>query len=373
MLKALIEKRNALIIEMEELLSTAKTETRAFNKDELSRFEVIKSEVKNIDETIKADEEIRNLEPKQPSKTNQETEQRALDEQNFLSFVRGEQRALGQATSGGIVPKTIASQIIETVKELSPIYSLATVYNVKGQLVFPVYDEKTSSIGAAYQGAEFTELTEGTGKFTTVELNDYVIGVLAKVSKSLMNNTDVDLLSFIVNKVAQAIADFLEKELILGTVGKMSGISSTTNTVTSATTGKVDLDDLIDLQDAVPEVYQTNAIWIMNKATRKAFRKLKDADGQYILNKDATTAFGWSMFGKPVYITSSAPVVAAGNKAVFYGDMSGIVVKLSKDVEVNVLTEKYSNEYAIGVNAFVQADSKVVDHQKIATLVVKSA
>lgn len=369
-MKKFIEKRNALIEEMEGLLDTVKAETRAFNEEEVSRIEAIKAEVRDLDNTIKVEEEMRAMDKKVEVKEVKQVEQRALDEANFLSFIKGEQRALDVATNGGVIPTSIANRIIEKVKELSPIYSMATVYNVGGDLVFPVYDESTSSIGAAYAD-DLTELTEGTGKFTTVKLQNFIVGCLAKVSKSLMNRTDFDLVSFVVNKVAQAIAEFMEKELIKGTTNKMSGISSTTNTVTSAVVAKVDVDDLIDLQMAVPEVYQANAVWIMNKATLKGLRKLKNADQEYILNKDATTAFGWSLIGKPVYVTESAETVATGKKAVYYGDMSGLVVKLAQNVEIQVLVEKFATQHALGVVGYIEADSKVVENQKIAALVVK--
>ena len=248
---------------------------------------------------------------------------------------------------------------------------MTTVFNVGGDLVFPVYDETSSSIGAAYSD-DLTELTEGTGKFTTVKLQNFIIGSLAKISKSLMNRTDFDLVNFVVNKVAKAIAEFLEKELINGTTNKMTGVLSATQGITSATANKVDFDDVIDLMDLVPEVYQANACFIMHKSTRKALRKLKDLEGNYILNKDATTPFGYSIFGKPVYITESTPEIAGGAKAIVYGDMSGLYVKLAQDVELQMLMEKYATQHAIGCVGYVEADSKIVEPQKIAVLTVKA-
>lgn len=368
-MKALIEKRNALMDELEGLLNAAKTETRAMNEDENGRYEAIKSEVNEIDKTLKAEEELRAMDKKVDTKVDEKVEQRALDEQNFLTFIK-EQRALDVGSNGGIIPTSIANRIIEQVKELSPIYAMATVYNVGGDLVFPSYDETTSSISATYAD-DLIELTEGTGKFTTVKLQNFIVGCLAKVSKSLMNRSDFDLVSYVIRRVAQAIAEFLERELIQGTVGKMSGISSTTNTVTTAVVAKVDIDDLIDVQMAVPEVYQAKAVWIMNKATLKGLRKIKDTNGDYVLNKDATSAFGWSLLGKPVYITQSADLVVTGKKTIFYGDMSGLVVKLAQNVEIQMLMEKYATQHAIGVVGYVEADSKVVENQKIAALIVK--
>ena len=45
----------------------------------------------------------------------------------------------------------------------------------------------------------------------------------------------------------------------------------------------------------------------MSKQARTAIRKLKDGEGNYLLNKDAT------LFGRPVYISDAVDSIAAGN------------------------------------------------------------
>lgn len=363
----LLEQRNNLLDEMDGLVNKAKAETRAFSEDESNRFEAIKKEIGQLDKTIAAEEEARSFEKMKNKKPDGKEEQRALDEAKFLRFIRGEERALDVANNGGVIPTHIANKIIEKVKELSPIYAMSTIYNVGGDLVFPVYDETTSSISAAYVD-DLTELTEGTGKFTTVKLQNFIVGCLAKVSKSLMNRSDFDLLNFVIGKVAKAIAEFLEKELIVGTAGKLTGVLSATQSVTAASATAIVADELIDLQMTVPEVYQAGAVWIMHKNTFKAVRKLKDGDGNYLLNKDATNGFGWTLLGKPVHISESVPTIATGAKVIAYGDMSGLYVKLAQNVELQVLNEKYATQHAVGVVGYVEVDSKIVEPQKLAIL-----
>lgn len=367
--KRLEEKRTELIEEMGDIVNKAESETRTLSEEENKRFGEIRTEIANIDNTLKAIEEARILENKTPTK-DKKKEQRTIDEENFLKFIRGEERALSVADNGGIIPVSIANRIIETVKELSPIYGMVEVYNVSGDLVFPVYDETQSSIKAVYVD-DLTELTEGTGKFKTVKLTNHIVGCLAKISKSLMNRTDFDLVSYVVRKVAQSIAEFLEKELIKGTEGKMNGIESTTNVITSENVGKIVADDLIEVQMAVPEVYQKDAAWIMNKKAFKSLRKLKTTDGEYLLTKDLANGFGWMLLNKPVYITESADEVATGNKPLFYGDYKGLALKLAQNVEIQILMEKFATQHAIGVVGYIEADSKMVDHQKIAALEIQ--
>ena len=59
---------------------------------------------------------------------------------------------------------------------------------------------------------------------------------------------------------------------------KITGLTTVANVVTAAATTAVTADELIDVQDAVIDAYQKDAIWIMNRATRTAIRKLKDGN-----------------------------------------------------------------------------------------------
>lgn len=370
---ALMEKRNALLDEMDGIVNGAQEEIRAMSEEEAARFGKIKNEIEKIDATLKADEERRAMEvfqgaPAEFHAGEKQEETRAADESSFIKFIRGEEtRALDVSQNGSIIPATIANRIIEKVKELSPIYSMVTVFNVGGDLVFPVYDTENSNVNAAYVD-DMQELTEGSGKFTTVKLENFIVGTLSKVSKSLMNRTDFDLVGFTVNKVAEAISEFLEKELLVGTAGKMEGVLSSKNIVTAAAADKISADELIDLQDTLPDVYQAGACWIMSKDTRRKVRKLKDSEGNYLLNRDISTPFGYMLLGKPVYISESCPIMAAGKTAVAYGDMSGLYVKLAQNVEIQVLMEKYATQHAVGVVGYIECDSKIVEPQKLAVL-----
>ena len=110
----------------------------------------------------------------------------------------------------------------------------------------------------------------------------------------------------------------------------------------------------------------------MNKATRTAIRKLKDTHGNYILNKDATAKWGYTLFGKDVYTSDNMPRMEAGKTAIYYGDMSGLAVKLSEEINIEVLREKFATQHAVGVVGWLEMDSKVENAQKIAKLVMKS-
>lgn len=372
-LKSLVEQRNDKAAEMQTILDAAKAETRAMNTEEMAKFNVLEKEISDIDATIKAEERARdlNLNIVDPNRK-EELRAEEAEERAFGNYIRGivEQRAdvnLTTGDNGAIIPSSIANKIIKKVYDICPIYQLATRYNVGGTLNIPYYDESTQSITMAY-ATEFTELESTSGKFTSIELKGFLAGALSKVSKSLINNSQFDIVNFVISAMADSISKWIEKELLNGTVDKVAGLSGVTQKVTAAAATALTADELIDVQESIPDVYQGSAIWIMNKATRKAIRKLKDGDGNYLLNKDFNAKWGYTLLGKDVYTSDNMPTMAVGKTTVYYGDMSGLAVKLSEDVSIEVLREKFATQHAVGVVGWIEIDSKVENAQKIAKL-----
>lgn len=378
--KQLIEKRNALIEEMEKMVEACETETRAFNEDESKRYEEITKELNDLDATLKAADELDEKRSYQPIEKPDKTKDRAeLEERAFESYIRGtldlETRAdvnLTKSDNGAVIPSSIANKIIEKVKEMSPLFAMATIYNVGGTLTIPSYDETTQKITMAY-ATEFTTLDSTSGKFTSISLTGFLAGARSLVSKSLVNNSQFDLVPFVVRKMAEAAAYWIENQLINGTTSKIDGLSKVTASVTAASATAVTADELIDLQETIPDVYQGGCIWVMSKATRTAIRKLKDGQNNYLLNKDATSRWGYTLFGKDVYISDNMPDMAAGKRAILYLDPTGLAVKMTETPSVEVLREKYADQHAIGVICWMELDSKVENAQKIAVLAMKAS
>jgi len=399
--KKLIEKREQILAEMELLTNTAETEERALTEDEQAKFDAYEKEIRAIDATVKTEERARALntvtekedKPAKKAKLSRVT----AEERAFEAYLRGhavEVRADGddagdgegsgegsgegetvtvtdqnmtKTENGAVIPSSIAKKIITKVVEISPLYQKATRYNVKGTLSIPYYDEDTSTINVAYAD-EFEELTSTSGSFKSIQLQAFLAGALTKVSKSLINNSQFDIVSFVVDRMAKAVARFLEKELLKGSTDYAEGLSTATQVVTTASSSAITSDELIDLQDEVPDVYQTDSIWIMNKKTRTAIRKMKDGQGNYLLEKDATAKWGYRLFGKDVYVSDFVDQIATGNTVIYYGDFSGLAVKLSEDMDIQILREKFATQHAVGVVTWIEFDSKIENQQKIAVM-----
>ena len=388
-LKALTEQRAEKQTEMETLLNTVKTEERAFSDEESELFTQLESDIQRINETLDAIAKGRELtkEPEaEETEAKKEEEEEMKEEENkvaqeeraFENYIRGvvletrDDVNLTKGDNGAIIPTSIAKKIIKKVYDVSPLLEKTTKYNVKGKLEIPYYNETSDAkVNMAY-ATEFVSLESNVGKFTTIELTGFLAGALAKLSKSLLNNSDFNLLNEVINIMSESIARWVEKELITGTTDKVDGLKGVTLGVTTASSTAITTDEIIKLKRSIKQQFQKNAIWIMNPETLTAISLLKDDNGRYLLQDDLTNDFGYTLLGKPVYESDNMPQIGAGNIAIYYGDMSGLATKFVEELEIEVLREKYADQHAIGVVAWMEFDAKVEDAQKISKLTCKA-
>lgn len=394
-MKELIEKKNDLITRAEDVLNMAKAEKRELTEAEAEELAEIRDNVRKIVKTLELDDDFREMEKMEVKKDDAPKEDEVMDEKEvmkekevqetraFENYLRGmivHERAgeLTPATTGSgiglggvLIPETIVNHIIRKVYDICPILDRSQKFNVKGRLEVPYYPADSQKITVAYQ-SEFVQLSSTSGSFATVELTGFLAGCLTKISRSLINNVDFDIVGFVVDEMAYAIKRFIEHELLVGTSGKVTGLSTLSNVLTTASANAITADEVVKLHDAIKDDFQSNAIWIMSPATRTALRTLKSQTGYFLLNDDISTPFGTTLLGKPVYVSDNMPDIGAGNNVIFYGDMHGLATKFNEEINIQVLRERYADEHAIGVVGWFEFDSKVIDEQQIAVMTMGS-
>lgn len=386
-IKKLTEEKNNKTTQMLELLNTVETEVRAFTEEEEKRFNQLKGEIEAINTTIKAFEDGRKLVVDKENQANvrsQVSEERALeveqrDISDFATFIRNnvlseraEENNFSQGTNGVIIPTTIADKIITTARNMSPILEKATRYNTKGNLEIPVYGqtEDGKDITVSYS-EDFKDLVESAGAFTSVTLKDYLIGSLAKIGDSLVNNTDVDLVNAVINTIAEYIKFFLEKEALKGTEGKITGCSDIMEKQTHKTTGaSMTYDDLVKTKNKVVQAFRKGSLWVGSQNTQTELELMKDANDRPLFQPDPSGEFDGMVLGYPFYVSDNMDDIATGKTALIFGNFSGLALKTTKDLEIKVLKEKYATQHATGVLAWLEADIKVEHHQKLSKLVI---
>lgn len=406
--KSLAEQRAEALKEMQSIIDKAKAETRAMTDEETGKLDELGKSIEAIDKSMDAEKRALEKLSKEAPAVADDTgtsgpapavknvsdlsaaEQRALiseeDKRSFMNIIsnmpdkRAGEQNFNVDNNTALIPTSISHLIITEVKERCPVFALATRYAVKGKLEVPVYGDKTvdgvaHNITVGYQ-SEFTELTADAGAFTSITLEGYLVGALTLVGKQLINNSEIPVFDFVVTEMAKKISEWIEKELLTGTgVNACTGILVGANSINTGSTSAINADMLIDAQAAIPTVYQHGACWTMNPKTFTMIRKLKDSTGQYLLQQNGgiTSAFPYTLLGKPVYLSDFMPLPGENSKAIIYGDYSGLSVNMREQIEIEVLREKYHTMHAIGIDAWFDLDSKVTDKQKLIVLKMAAA
>ena len=289
MTKYLEEKHNDLITRAEEVLNLAKEEKRELTEEEAKELTEIRDEVGRIKETIDLEDnfrEMKTMERKMDDEPKEEkvVETRAInvggetlnvreDEYKaFESFIRGIENRddpvnMTKGANGAIIPTTIVDWIIRKVYDICPILERSQKFNVVGNVSVPYYPADANNINVAY-AEEFSALTSTAGKFGSVTLTGFLAGALTKVSRSLVNNSKIDIVGFVVDEMSRAMKRFIEHELLIGSPAhdevpaKVLGLSTLTNGIVAESASAITADEIVKLHDKIKDEFQTNAIWI---------------------------------------------------------------------------------------------------------------
>ena len=352
------EHRNELLQEMERILNQAKIETRSLSVQENKRFQELKAKIGTMDrekeqrdlESLASNSIITKRNYKAPISPKEEEEVRA-----FIDYVRtGQTRDLSSGQNGAVIPTSIAQQIVSRIFEISPLFAEATLYEVGEDLNLPVFNSElvTSFI------TEFEEILTSGGTFASVPLKSKIIGTLSKIGKSLINRTDLDVLPFIINAVAQNVVQFLENEIILNTNGRFASTLATgvTQTLTAGATGVITPIDLVSLKNSIPSIMLPNAKWLLHKDTLSYLQSLTDANGNLLFGNNLSEASGNTLLGFECMISDAMPVMGASARQIYFGNFKeGLAIKLGAQ-SVEVYKEMFANQYAIGVGSFMEVD-----------------
>lgn len=366
--KELREKRDQIVEQMQTITDNAtNVEKRTLTTEEQQKFADLKKEVEDIDATLEAMEQSRTLLP--PTKTPEKKEPvEDIEIRTFANIIRNRVDAnITKTANGAVIPTTIAKKIIDVAEDRSPLFKDAEKYNIRGTVSIPYVDTDNDNITVAY-ATEFTELEAKDTKLLTVDLKGFLAGALCKVSRSLLNSTDLDLTTFVVNKMGAALADFLDKQIIQGDSTHITGLSTATQIVTAKAATAITADELITLKNKLKSVFQAGAYWVMAPDTLTAVQQLKDENGRYLFNDEIKNGFSGTILGKPVYTSDQCPGMAATKTAIFYiSPKQALAAKIVED-SVQILNEKYATQHAIGVVEWAEVDCKIQNQQAVAVL-----
>ena len=111
-----------------------------------------------------------------------------------------------------------------------------------------------------------------------------------------------------------------------------------------------------------------NAVWVLNDSTVKVIRKLKDSNGNYLLQPALKDGEVSTILGRPYFTSEHAPEIAAGAKTVIFGDLSYYWIGDRQGISFRRLNELYAGNGQVGFLASKRLDGKTVLPEAIKVL-----
>lgn len=396
----LVERQNKIWQRMKELLAVTTAENRDWTAEERANYDQAEADLETVSgdierlqraaklEAVDHTQVVRTADPEDRADTTDPERRDREYRDAFWTYVRhgmneltpdqrqvlqsgfSEVRAQGttvDAAGGYLVPEGFRAAISETMKAYGGLLQLANVITTDtGQdLPWPTNDD-TGNVGAIL--AENTQITEQDLTFGQRRLSAYVYtSKLVRVPWVLLQDAAFDLQAFLARKLGERLGRAWAAHLVAGT-----GVSQPEGLVTNATVGKtgaggqtttIIYDDLVDLEHSIDPAYRgPNCRYVMNDATLKVLRKLKDADGRPIFQPIPAPGFPSTINGWPYVIDQGMAVPGANNKTLLFGDIrAGFIVRQVAGIQMVIMRERYADFLQNGHFAFARMDAKPDD------------
>lgn len=281
----------------------------------------------------------------------------------------------GTDSEGGyLVPDEFEHTLIEALESENIFRTLAhVIQTASGDRKIPVVASKGTASWVDEEGA----ITESDDAFNQVSIGAYKLGTLIKVSNELLNDSVFNLEQYISKEFARRIGNKEEDAFFNGDgSGKPVGIFHSTGGaqvgVTTASTSAITADEVIDLFYSLGAPYRKNAVWVVNDATVKAIRKLKDGNGNYLWQPALTSGTPDTLLGRPVKTSAYVPTIASGAKVIAFGDFGYYWIADRQGRVFKKLSELYAATDQTGFVATQRVDGKLILPEAIKVLQMKA-
>ena len=281
----------------------------------------------------------------------------------------------GTDSEGGyLVPDEFERTLVEALEEENVFRTLAHVIKTSsGDRKIPVVASKGSASWVDEEGA----YQESDDAFSQVSIGAYKLGTMIKVSEELLADSVFDLEAYISKEFARRIGAREEESFFNGDgKGKPLGILAAAGGaevgVTAASATAITADEVIDLFYSLKAPYRKNAVWLLNDATVKQIRKLKDTTGQYLWQPSLVAGTPDTILGRPVKTSAFMPTAAAGAKTIAFGDFKYYWIADRQGRTFKKLSELDAANGQVGSMGTQRVDGKLILPEAIKVLQQKS-
>lgn len=280
-----------------------------------------------------------------------------------------------QADGGYLVPDEFEHTLVEGLTNEAVIRKLAHVITTSsGSHAIPVVATRATASWVGESGS----YAGGEPSFGQKILSAHKVTCKVLVSEELLRDSAFNLENYFETEFTRAINEKEEAAFITGDgtnkpTGILVGNDGAEVGVTAASTTTITTDECIDLFYSLKAPYRKNAVWIMNDATVKLIRKLKDSNGQYLWQKALNEGDYDTFLGKKIITCDAIPTIAAGAKVILFGDFSYLWIGDRTGIEFKRLDELHAENGQVEFLASKRVDSVLTLPEAIKVLQMKAS
>jgi len=259
-----------------------------------------------------------------------------------------EQRDVTKASTGSPVPTSFYDQVIAQARLVGPMLDTSTVLRTAGGENLQIPSQAGWSTAAIT--AEGSAISESDPTFNSfITLGAYKYSFLVQLSRELIEDSGVDILSFLATQTGNAIGFAVNNALTVGTgTTQPKGVVAAAGSGVLGTVagGLFTADNLIDLAYSLDGAARRlpGVGWMMNTASLGAVRKLKDTAGYYIFSP-ALADGNDQVLNFPVYENPAMASQASAAKSVIFGHLPSYYVRMAGGLRLD-----RSDDYAFNAD-----------------------
>jgi len=371
-----VEQRQRVWEAAKALLDTAAEAKRDLTAEEESSYKKMNDELNEraarID-ALKADAEreakIEAATRDIVSQVRPETRAPKGDEEVLRAMGRGELRGytfetrdVVKTSTGSPVPTSFFNQVIAQARLVGPMLDVATVLRTAGGENLQIPSQAGWST-AAITG-EGTAISESDPTFNSfITLGAYKYSFLLQLSRELIEDSGVDILSFIATQTGNAIGYAVNAALTTGSgTSQPNGIvTAAASAVTGTTSGPTfSADDLVTLAYSLDGAARRlpGVGWMMNTASLGVVRKLKDNSGRYIFEPSLADGND-RVLNYPVFENPAMASNASATKSVIFGHLPSYYVRMAGGLRLDRSDDYAFNTDLVTFRATMRVDGNL--------------
>lgn len=357
--------------------------------DELDRLTELKGRIDAI--------ETKSNRPRAAGAAGELSGEQVEHKQAFNAFLRkGREQGLdglqakamqaGSDVDGGyLVPTDMSGRIVSKVYETTAMRQIASVVSISTDKIEGMKDNDEGSLSGwtSEGGTRSTSSTPALGKWSISVHEHYA---MPEVTQSLLDDANVDVETWIANKIADKFARTQNAAFVSGTgVGQPRGFTTyTTNQTADATrswgvlesvkTGVSSdfaasnpADHLFDLISRFKPAYLNGATFMMPRSVLAKIRKFKSSTGEYLWQPALTAGSPATLLAFPIVMSEDLPTLAANSLSLWLGNFKEAYLIVDR-IGIRTMRDPFTNKPFVRFYSTAKVGGDVIQFESIKAL-----